>query len=420
VRAPFPLRTLGAFATLALVGTALGGWLRAHGAPPRWWLPSSLGGALAGLYALFVIALRDTDGVQRSEARIRRWLTPPRRLRMTREGRYFVGITLAIGFAAINTGNNLLYLLLGMLLSLILASGILSESTLRGLRVVRLPPSRIEAGRPFLMGVALANGKRRLPSFSVEVEDLFEGRALDKRCWFLKVPAGKQQRTSYRHQLPRRGRYQLTGFRLSTKFPFALFRKSRLVEEPTEIVVLPAVHPVATTAPPSRGHLGEEQRGARGRRGEFHGLRDFREGDDARDVHWRSTARRGRPMVREHEDEAARRVTLFVDNSLPGGAACDDEPLLDGLERAISLAASLTARYLEQGYAVRLVARGDATSWATGPNQLDRLLRFLALLPTVDEAAPFAAAPEARSEAIHVARRGAPVRADAPGRTLTA
>ena len=52
-------------------------------------------------------------------ARIRRWLTPPRKLRVTREGRYYIGITLAVGAAAINTANNLLYLLLGMLLSLI-------------------------------------------------------------------------------------------------------------------------------------------------------------------------------------------------------------------------------------------------------------------------------------------------------------
>ena len=61
----------------------------------------------------------------------RRWIRPPRRLSFTREGKYFVGITLGVGFAAINTGNNLLYLLLGMMLSLIIASGIMSEMSLR-------------------------------------------------------------------------------------------------------------------------------------------------------------------------------------------------------------------------------------------------------------------------------------------------
>ena len=46
----------------------------------------------------------------------RAWWRPPRKLKFTREGKYFLGITLGVGFAAINTGNNLLYLLLGMLL----------------------------------------------------------------------------------------------------------------------------------------------------------------------------------------------------------------------------------------------------------------------------------------------------------------
>ncbi len=297
--------------------------------------------------------------VQITEARLARFLRPPRRLRFTREGKYFTGITFAVGFAAINTGNNLLYLLLGMMLSLIIASGILSEMSLRGLEVSRRPPHRLHATRPFLMGIALRNGKSRLPSFSIEVEDLVDEKPLDKKCYFLKVPAGRRQQTSYRHTVPRRGRYAFTGFRLSTKFPFALFRKSRIVEAAADVVVLPLVFPITVPPPPPAGMMGEEAQGRRGRHGDFHGLREFRGGDDPRDVHWRSSARLGRPMIREHEEEAARRVTLFVDNALPGGAECKDQALLDGLERAVSMAASLAAHYLERGFAIRLVARGE-------------------------------------------------------------
>src|SRR5690349_3178627 len=155
----------------------------------------------------------------------RPWWRPPRKLRVTREGKYFIGITFGVGFAAINTGNNLLYLLLGMMLSLILASGVMSEVSLRELTITRQPPAHIHARRPFLMGIGLRNGKRRLPSFSVEVEDLVDGHALDKKCYFLKLPAGRLQHTSYRHAFARRGRYTYSGFRISTKFPFALFRK---------------------------------------------------------------------------------------------------------------------------------------------------------------------------------------------------
>src|SRR5262245_1763645 len=75
-------------------------------------------------------------------ARLPWWrrLRPPRRLSFTREGRIIVILSVGVGFAAINTGNNLLYLLLGWLLSFIIASGILSELTLKRLTVERRPP----------------------------------------------------------------------------------------------------------------------------------------------------------------------------------------------------------------------------------------------------------------------------------------
>jgi uncharacterized protein (DUF58 family) len=185
-------------------------------------------------------------------------------------------------------------------------------------------------------------------------------------------------------------------------------------------VVLPYVHPIHRAEPRRRGYAGDDAQGRRGRRGEFYGLRDFREGDDVRDVHWRSSARRGRTLVREHEDEAARRVTLFLDNALPGGAACRDPALCDGLERAVSLCASLAAHFLERGFAVRLVARGESVPFAVGVPQLDRLLRVLALLPTVDEEVALAGAAPRGGDSFYVARRGAAPPRDDYGAVLDA
>src|ERR1043166_7818399 len=86
-------------------------------------------------------------------ARLPWWrrLRPPRRLSFTREGRLIVILSVGVGFAAINTGNNLLYLLLGWLLSFIIASGLLSEMTLKRLTVERRPPARVFAGAAFLL-----------------------------------------------------------------------------------------------------------------------------------------------------------------------------------------------------------------------------------------------------------------------------
>jgi uncharacterized protein (DUF58 family) len=355
--------------------------------------------------------------------RLARRLRPRRRLRLTREGRLYLAITIGIGLAAINTGNNLLYLLLGWLLSLIVASGALSNMTLRGLAVTRRAPPRIHAGRPFLMEIALENQKRHRASYSIEIEDLAGGKPVDKRCYFLKLPAGRQQRASYRHTFHRRGLYKLDGFRVSTRFPFALFAKSRDVTAVDEILVLPAVRPVPL--PPARARrLGDAPQQKLGRRGEFFGLREYRDGDDSRGIHWRSSARGGRLMVRELEEEAQRRVALEVDNAV---ADATDEAELDALEEAVSHAASLALAYLRAGFAVKLSARGTSVPSGAGAAQEQRLLRALALLEPAAPGTPLAGGPhDPHIELVRVtadARRVIPrdpvsvSRGDLPGET---
>jgi uncharacterized protein (DUF58 family) len=342
-------------------------------------------------------------------------LRPPRRLRFTREGRIIVLLSVGVGFAAINTGNNLLYLLLGWLLSFIIASGVLSEMTLKRLTVERRPPPRVFAGEPFLMEVVIENAKKTRSSFSIEVEDLVGTTPLDKRCYFLKIPAAKSQRTSYRHTFIRRGLYTLTGYRLATKFPFALFRKSRDVDAPLEVLVYPAR--VAVPRPPPRTtSRGEATANRLGRRGEFFGLREHRSSDDRRDVHWKSSARTGRLLVREYEDELARKVIIGVDNALPqsvregvtdGAMTPAAEAQVAAVERAISVAASLAATYLEVGWTVELVSRNTHVPSGTGRMHEAKIMRTLALLPYVGDDVPFTSIPP-RVESVLVTPRMVP------------
>jgi len=343
-----------------------------------------------------------------------RWLAPRRRFPPTREGWYFLVATLLVGLAAINAGLNLLFLVWGMMLFLILASGVLSELCLRKLEVRRASPQAIFAESPYLMGIALSNGKRRLPSFSVEVEDLLDGHPIEKRCYFLKLPAGRTQETAYRHVAPRRGRLPLSGFRVSTRFPFGLIHKSKDVVAPTDLLVYPALCPVPLEL--LRGFTSHHGRGYnkwRSRRGEFFGLREFRQGDDPRDIHWRTSARRGGAFVRETEDDEGQEVRLVLDNGGPAarahaaaGASEASDPAFDpAFERAVSLTASVACELLHRGYRVGLAVRGEEITPESGPAQATRLLRFLAL---VARATPGAAAPNA-------GRSGAVVRI-APGR----
>src|SRR3954451_14593991 len=113
-------------------------------------------------------AKEGTANSARPAARAQRWR---RRLRFTREGRVFVFVTFGLGFAAVNTGTNLMYLVFGFMLSLIILSGVLSEHVLRKLTVTRHLPKRAFVGEPLLVEIAVKNDKERLVSYSLEVED---------------------------------------------------------------------------------------------------------------------------------------------------------------------------------------------------------------------------------------------------------
>ncbi len=321
-------------------------------------------------------------GVFRAWAR-RRDRPARRTLRFTREGKYLVAITLGVGFAAINTGNNLLYLVLGMLLAMIIVSGVLSEQTLRGLRVRRELPRQVFAGRPFLTGIALSNDKSKLPSFSVQVEDVIDGRPLAKKCYFLKVPAGARQHTSYRAEFDRRGRYVYEGLLVGTRFPFAFFVKSRRYGERAELLALPRIHPIVELPVEARDLLGPVSRPRRGWGREFHGLRDYYPGDDARDIHWKRSAREGRLLLREYESEGSRSVTVLLNTRLAPGTTPPPpgDPASNELEACVDLAASLLVHFAQRGFNVELRTVDHHHAISPGGRGLNAALRTLALVP---------------------------------------
>ena len=77
--------------------------------------------------------------------RLLRWMKPPRTLNIKAPGWYFIALVFAVGLAAVNTGNNLLYLILGAMLSFIVASGILSNIDLKDLKVRSYLPEHLFA-----------------------------------------------------------------------------------------------------------------------------------------------------------------------------------------------------------------------------------------------------------------------------------
>jgi uncharacterized protein (DUF58 family) len=325
----------------------------------------------------------------------RKRLRPPRRLRFTREGKFFVGITLGVGFAAINTANNLLYLLLGMLLALIVVSGIMSELSLRDLTVVRRLPLRAQVGRAHLVEIEVFNHKARVPSYAIEVEDLRAGQPADKRCFFLKISPKSAQVAAYRRTPTRRGRDVHVGFRIATRFPFGLFEKSREVAADGELVIYPAVDPVQLLAPTGGRSPGVDLVVGRGHGEDFLGLKLMREGEDPRDVHWRKTAAAGRLVMRERARETRPNVTLTLDVLKPNRAGDDWNVTF---ERRIREVASRAVAHLKRGDRVVVMTTASGLTGCDRTVGADPLLRYLALLEPVSETTgelPEATVPEA-------------------------
>lgn len=304
-------------------------------------------------------------------------MRPPRRLKFTREGKFFVGITLGVGFAAINTANNLLYLLLGMLLALIVVSGIMSELSLRDLTVVRRLPLRAQVGRAHLVEIEVFNHKGRSPSYAIEVEDLRAGQPADKRCFFLKISPKSAQVAAYRRTPTRRGRDVHVGFRIATRFPFGLFEKSREVPSDGDLVIYPAVDPVTLPPPPAGRSPGAETIVGRGHGEEFLGLKLMRPGEDPRDIHWRKSAAVGQAVMRERTRETRPDVTLTLDVNRP--ALAGDE-WSAGFERRIRDVASRAVAHLKRGDRVVLTTTAGGMSRADRTVGADPMLRYLALV----------------------------------------
>lgn len=303
---------------------------------------------------------------------------PPRRLKLTRDGKYFIGTTFGVGFVAVATANNLLYLMLGMLLSLVVVSGVLSEMSLRHLRVSRRLPTRAQVGRPHLVEIEVHNDKKRMPSYAIEVEDLRSGQPADKRCFFLKISPRSAQVAAYRRTPARRGLDHHVGFRVATRFPFGFFEKSREISCAGELIIYPGVDPVTLPASAQGTRIGAGFAQGRGSGDEVIGLRPMRDGDDPRDIYWRKSTANGQMVLLERAREARRDVTLEVDNVHPDEGATPEWD--ERFEKRLRRTASLAVAHLRRGEAVRLKASFGERAVAAPATGADAALRFLALL----------------------------------------
>lgn len=307
-------------------------------------------------------------GAGRGYARLRKYLRPPRELKFTRFGWFFLLITLGVGVAAINTDNNLLYLVLGLLLGLIAASGLLSEMALNRVEWdCRYPPDPV-AGRPFLYEVRLRNAKRYFPSFALQVEDRAAGKKVIAKTFFFRIAAGELASRPLEGVGSRRGELQLVDVRISTRFPFGLFEKAIVSDNVRTLIILPNDEGVSVESLPVGFEKGYTPAGRAGSGTELFALRPWNDGDGLRLIHWRKSAGGAGLQSKVFEAEQHPQNTLAL---VPGGEIA--------LEDAIKLAAKWITVMEGRGFHIGLVAGGERHLPDHHPAHRLALLRTLAL-----------------------------------------
>ncbi|HTS35204.1 MAG TPA: DUF58 domain-containing protein [Candidatus Solibacter sp.] len=317
---------------------------------------------------------------------------------VTKAGIIYVLVTLVIGIAALNTGNNLLYIIVAAMLAAILVSGIVSAWVLRCLELDIRLPEHVFAGRAVMGRIVVRNPRRFFPSLSVRVVSTRRKRKTAAKEWrweaatfafpfnrpkeqqWLQLPDRRLRRVDVQPALPgifqgmayfpflpaksqlsadlelkfgRRGRYREDSFGLATRFPFAFLTKTRHVTLPREVLVYPRIEATDELFEVLPLVRGEWESFVRGRGSDLYLIREYMPEDSARHVDWKATAKSGSLKVREFAREDERKLCIVFDNPQAGAIA------EAAYEKAVELAASLAWHFAEQDAELSFVLPGQ-------------------------------------------------------------
>ncbi len=280
------------------------------------------------------------------------------KVKVNRAGLFFIGISIFLGISAVNTSNNLLYLVVSFLLSFMLISGLLSLYNLKGLEVQLIPPREVYAERLERFRIIVKN-RKSFPSFTILVE---QGQS---RVFFPLIK--KEQEESIALKFPKRGFYEKISLKISSSFPVGLFERYYVEEIPIRLVVFPKpimVKQKLTVEGTYKGDLlkitkklGYDQ---------IRNVREYR-GEPIKFVHWKLSAKLDKFFVKEFVSEESPPVVLSLDT-------------VDGdLEERISKLSYLVLDFLRRGSPVGLKLGDLFLKPSTGEEHKRRLLTELAL-----------------------------------------
>lgn len=296
-------------------------------------------------------------------------------VRLTKVGLTYVLGTIVLAIAALNTGNNAIYIGVAFMLGCLLLSGIASKGGLKHIRVEVGAIDEAWAGRP-------ADGTLRVRNDSRiwNVRDVvFVSPELAAPVLVPLLPRRSDVVIPVQFLFQRRGLAQLKTLDSYTRYPFGFFLKKRRLRVESEVVVYPRIHPEASMRERFRAIAGEEQSEPRPGEGtEIHSFRDYTRGDSLRHIHWKKSASLGRWVIKQNEAEGARAVHVVVDPYKPRGVSGE------AFEEMVSEAATFVFDASARGFDVTLTLPRVDVRTREGQSA-SPLFRALALLEAAYE-----------------------------------
>ncbi len=365
--------TLGLALLLALYSAAAAETLRM----PTAVISAVLSLALAGWVAIAIVP-------KLARRTSLRWLVYQLDYRLTREGIIYLATVLVLVVAAVNTGNNLLFMVLACLLAGILISGVLSRSVLSGVEMKFELPEHIFAQQPIVATVEVSNGKELWPSISLRVvgeAGKTPAQILTRPVYFPFIPRQSSARQKVELVFAQRGVYRQDAFAIRTKFPFGFVEKTRRIASEMELVVYPHVEPAEQFYEILPLLSGEMESHFRGRGHDLYAIRNYQATDGARFVDWKASARTGALKVREFAREDERRVLLILDPYIgPPRPGLDAAQLAEHFERAVSLAACIAWHFHEINAVLQFCTDRITTPMSAASEIVYDVLRELAFV----------------------------------------
>lgn len=304
----------------------------------------------------------------------------------TTRGRAFVGAGVVLVLAGVIFGFRDLTRFGVLLVAMPFISALLVRTRKTRMRIERhISPDRIAVGQDAHVALAFENVSQSTTPLFLAEERL--DYVLGDRPRFIvgRIPPGRVRIIDYSVRSHLRGRHHLGPLGVQVQDPFGLANRNAVLEGTADLVILPAVHPLSSNRQPSSG-VGSE--GEQAHIIALHGeddvtIREYRDGDDLRRIHWPATARTGELMVRQEDRPAQRRAVILLD---PRPSAHGGSGVSSSFEWSVAAAASIAAHLCESGYAVHLVCPETVDNGRYADTlQIDDILDELAVTTLRDD-----------------------------------